>query len=769
MASSRPYSPALLVAAVFCSLQLVTSCGDGGGGTEPTPATVASVEVAPSSGSVQVGGTLQLTAIARDAAGGVLTGRTVTWSSSDSSVLTVSPGGLVTGVHAGVASVGATSEGKTGSASVSVPSHTLSVATEGSGNGRVTSTPGGIDCGSACAGGFGAGTTVILTASPAGGSVFSGWSGACTGAASTCQLTMSMDRSVAAGFGTASMPTHTLTVTKVGGGAGTVTSSPAGIDCGASCSAPYDSGTVVALTAVPSSGSVFTGWAGGCVGTETTCQVSMGGGRAVTASFGATGPGVHRLTVWKSGSGDGTVTSLPAGISCGADCTADYPSGTVVVLSATSAQGSVFMGWSGACVSSGSTCRVTMGAPQLVMAEFWGGPRVVSTVPEQGALDVDPGISTLEFCFSEPMAGCGGYTNFGWWPYTISWSADGRTLLVTRGTAGSPLWGQRVTFQPLLCSSLAGIPLESPFVLRFTTRFRVPPIRVGANPSRGFHWPYYLVLPKDVASPPTLLVEPNNTGVMSDDLQVHEEAAKDLLSLRLAFAEELGSPLLIPVLPRPVNPPAPEFGGIYVHALDRYSLSNSHPGLQRIDLQMVAMLDDALDRLETMGYAMDRRVFMMGFSASGSFTSRFALIHPDRLKAAAPGSPGYGWPMAPVASWGGAPLRYPLGIMDFEALVGKPFDLATFRSVPLYIYVGGEDTNGGMEYALRGMSEEERSQVAGLLNWPQDPVRANRWPLIRTIYESVGANAQLVIYPGVGHTLTPQMLADVRAFFQSHR
>src|SRR5207244_10398538 len=56
--------------------------------------------------------------------------------------------------------------------------------------------------------------------------------------------------------------TFTLTVSKAGTGAGTVTSSPAGITCGATCAASFTSGTAVTLTAAPAAGSTFTGWSG---------------------------------------------------------------------------------------------------------------------------------------------------------------------------------------------------------------------------------------------------------------------------------------------------------------------------------------------------------------------------------------------------------------------------------------------------------------------------------------------------------------------------
>jgi hypothetical protein len=85
---------------------------------------------------------------------------------------------------------------------------------------------------------------------------------------------------------------HTLTVLKPGTGSGTVTSSPAGINCGSDCSESYNQGTSVTLTATPASGSTFTGWSGGgCSGTG-TCVVIMNADIAVTAAFSGKAPDI---------------------------------------------------------------------------------------------------------------------------------------------------------------------------------------------------------------------------------------------------------------------------------------------------------------------------------------------------------------------------------------------------------------------------------------------------------------------------------------------
>jgi uncharacterized protein (DUF2141 family) len=164
--------------------------------------------------------------------------------------------------------------------------------------------------------------------------------------------------------------TFALTVTKDGTGSGTVTSSPAGIDCGSTCSANFTAGTQVTLTATADTGSTFTGWTGaGCSGTG-TCVVTMDSAKSVTATFDTTPPVEYTLTVTKDGTGSGTVTSSPAGIDCGGTCSANFSAGTVVTLTATADTGSTFTGWTGVGCSGAGTCVVTMDSAKSVQATF---------------------------------------------------------------------------------------------------------------------------------------------------------------------------------------------------------------------------------------------------------------------------------------------------------------------------------------------------------------------------------------------------------------
>jgi hypothetical protein len=239
---------------------------------------------------------------------------------------------------------------------------TVDVELMGSGSGLVLSTPGGVTCPGVCAMAFPYNTAIELAASPTTTSSFLGWGGPCSGAG-TCSFTLTADTHVMAGFAA----NNDLIVMRVGNGSGTVSSNPAGISCGADCAQGYAPGTVVTLSAAPAADSTFTGWSGGgCSGTG-TCQVTMSQAVMVTATFALQ---KHDLQVARAGAGSGSVSSNPAGISCGTDCVESYDAHTMVTLTAVADPDSTFMGWSGGGCSGAGACVVTMDSAVSVTATF---------------------------------------------------------------------------------------------------------------------------------------------------------------------------------------------------------------------------------------------------------------------------------------------------------------------------------------------------------------------------------------------------------------
>jgi streptogramin lyase len=278
----------------------------------------------------------------------------------------------------------------------------------GSGSGTVTSTvpvnnpSDQINCGTTCTLTYMTGSPVTLTATASAGSTFAGWSnGQCNGSTAPCQVTLTGADIETAVFNQTMVP-ELLTVNKSGTGSGTVTSSPSGINCGAMCSASYQQGTQVTLTATPNGTSTFAGWGGACTGTG-SCIVTMSAAQSVTANFSGIS---FTLSVSEAGTGTGQVTSKPAGINCSASsnhCSSSFGDGTLVTLTASASAGSSFTGWSGGCSGTGK-CQVTIAADTNVTANFKLSPTtnmlsVVSSGTGSGTVTSTPsGINCGSTC-----------------------------------------------------------------------------------------------------------------------------------------------------------------------------------------------------------------------------------------------------------------------------------------------------------------------------------------------------------------------------------
>ncbi len=251
---------------------------------------------------------------------------------------------------------------------ISVPQLKLKVAKEGSGT--IVSEPAGINCGATCEAEFGEGSRVKLTAIPATGFKAATWTGCDAVTGGLCEVTLSAAKEVKASF---AVQTFALTLNKGGSGAGTVTSAPTGISCGTTCtgaSHEYSFGTVVKLSSASATGSQPVLWTG-CdkvVGSN-ECEVTMSAAKAVTATYALEGE--QSLVVTLAGEGTGTVTSSPAGISCGATCSHQFNEGTAVVLSGAPGTHSTAVQWTGCDTVTGSNeCDVTMSAAKNVTATF---------------------------------------------------------------------------------------------------------------------------------------------------------------------------------------------------------------------------------------------------------------------------------------------------------------------------------------------------------------------------------------------------------------
>lgn len=285
-----------------------------------------------------------------------------------------------------------------------------------------------------------------------------------------------------------------------------------------------------------------------------------------------------------------------------------------------------------------------------------------------------------------------------------------------------------------------------------------------ATPERGFNFPYFLYVPDGLSAEKmlTMVVEPNNSGFVNDSLEVHLDRAKSTASSDFFIghyvAHQLKLPLLVPVFPRPESQ-----WKIYTHALDRDAILQKGNELERLDLQLLAMVDDARGRLAEMGFPTNQKVFLTGFSASGTFANRFTLIHPGRIKAMAAGGLN-GLLMLPIDSLDGKQLNYPVGIHDFDSIFGSPFNDSEFGQTPQFLFMGALDENDAIPYA-DGYDDNERELIYSVLGAEMMP---ERWRNCTSIYQQQNANAMMKVYEGVGHKHPESVKNELVQFFGKH-
>lgn len=285
-------------------------------------------------------------------------------------------------------------------------------------------------------------------------------------------------------------------------------------------------------------------------------------------------------------------------------------------------------------------------------------------------------------------------------------------------------------------------------------------IRVDADRLKGFNFPYFVFIPAQIntGKETTLIIEPNNTGFPNDTLQIHENDAKKVATNMFYtgnyVSRKLRIPLLVPVFPRPLSN-----WKIYTHAFDR-DAAIAEGEIKRLDLQLIAMINDARERLKVYGIELQDKVFLTGFSASGTLVNRFALIHPEIIKGYACGGIN-GILMLPMDKIKRDKLLYPIGTFDFNRLFKKDFQLNEFIKIPQYIFMGEKDNNDAVQYN-DGYNDDDRKIIYKLLGKRMMP---DRWNYCQEIYHSYYVNAIFKTYIDIGHKRNENIQNDITNFF----
>lgn len=198
------------------------------------------------------------------------------------------------------------------------------------------------------------------------------------------------------------------------------------------------------------------------------------------------------------------------------------------------------------------------------------------------------------------------------------------------------------------------------------------------NANSDYNIPYILVLPKSMKENCFLAVETNN---------LETENSEDLLNNGLLTAYKLveqlkenDNPVLIPIIPSVSN------GIPYYQHLSKecFSVPSNHP-LYRIDLQILNIINEVKQSLYDKISLRDK-IFLNGYSSSGVFAQRFALLHPEIIDTLCVGGASGSIPV-PISE-----LGYPLGIADYIEITGKQFDLEKYSQIKFRYYVGSLET-----------------------------------------------------------------------------
>ena len=321
-------------------------------------------------------------------------------------------------------------------------------------------------------------------------------------------------------------------------------------------------------------------------------------------------------------------------------------------------------------------------------------------------------------------------------------------------------------------------------------------VKVPAMPEKGFNWPYYLALPsnnykyENQHSRRYLMVDTTNTGEPKD-LKATErwvrEALENIGYASVGYAEKLWAPMLMPVFPRTsIYYYYEEANMFYEHAFDRdiATLHNKvkNPVIRnileplyeekgfslddflRLDEQLVAMFDHATEYLNKYGHNIEvDRMFLSGYSASGTFTDRFATLQPHKVKAVTSGGTLDDM-VLPLDQYKNENLIFPIGTFDYKDITGRDFDLSKHNDIARLIYMGKNDTNNTLPYG-DCYGDTERNIISKLWGEPVLP----RAQALTQLYGQSGGRGIFILDNEIGHSMSRDMREYILEFYKANR
>ena len=310
-------------------------------------------------------------------------------------------------------------------------------------------------------------------------------------------------------------------------------------------------------------------------------------------------------------------------------------------------------------------------------------------------------------------------------------------------------------------------------------------IVVKANPEKGFHFPYLLKTSKKTVDAKHLVVESNNTGGHNKSIKGMTSKAKKSLGWALgsSISKKLNYPMLMPVFPfatkeieKDLSLSNSQKWKYYFPQLDSDVLKIDNDKYRRIDLQLIAMIDDAREKLlKENNQNINEKVIMVGFSSSSLFSARFTFLHPERVSVAIGGGIGGLLPV-PADKINGIDAIYPIGTYDFEKITGKKFDLEEFKKTPQFYYQGTKDKSNPFRRGAEDLTDEEYEIVKKLfvdgLPFEDKPVSLKvntaMWNNSQKYINQIVDNVKFESPKNLNHEITPKMTSKSTEFIKEN-
>ena len=219
--------------------------------------------------------------------------------------------------------------------------------------------------------------------------------------------------------------------------------------------------------------------------------------------------------------------------------------------------------------------------------------------------------------------------------------------------------------------------------------------------SKEFNCPYILAYPHEYKENTPIILEANNQENTPRIVTSALENTMDYL-FSVLYHSKNTNPILVPLLPS-INNGNPYFQQLSIECFDASKTGKFH----RIDQQVVSMIEDARKIISGLsGKQVPDKIFLNGYSSSGVFAQRFALLHPELVSASCIGG-AIGTMPLPIDEYQGQQLSYPIGTADIEKLTGKEFDLEAYKKIKFTYYV----TEGENEVLSENRSREDGTKA----------------------------------------------------------